>query len=172
MNVSAEALRTGVFDAILEKEGLSFAVLGNAPRNADNAPREAPALDIILVGAVPAQLEGVIQAIRERPRQLRPFAIYTAPQDNFLLDWLPAMVGGFRTTPSEQPPPVNRNRERPSRPTQAFAWRAPQADPKAIDALFPLPPKEETAADTQREDSTEVKADQNYLVIFLLYRDN
>jgi hypothetical protein len=171
--VSGEALRRGVFDEILEKEGLSFRVAGDRPRDEADAAQPPPELDIVLVGAVPAQIEGVFGALRKRPEDFRPVAVYTAPSDPFLLDWIPIIIDSFSRTPSKEPPPAARNGERPSRPTQMFAWRAPPATPAAIDDLFPPPSKEEqAAAGAQRLGPADVNPDQNYLVIFLLYRDN
>jgi hypothetical protein len=180
--VSPQAMRSRALDEILEKEGISFSVAGvrSEANRKQGADASIPEIDLLLVHAVPAQLDGVFGALNKRPSDFRPLSIYTAPADR-ILDWIMTMA--FPAAPSDpdltpknpSTPPLPRVTPDPlssifdlsSEAQKVFAWRGPPVGLELLDELFPIPEKIQAAAAANGED---LKADQTVQVMFILFR--
>lgn len=191
--VREQVLRTGAFDQLLEKEGVSFlgggAISANAttaPADEGTSPAKAAGLDVnlVLVKGVPGQIEGLLNAVRSNPGDYKTLAVYTAPTDR-ILDWMLAVVENLPSAPktplpnpSVQPPldvggaPRNPwdeylQMQSSGKVQDAYAWRAPPLSPQLLDRFFP--PPQVTTAQRSRLNANQVSPDLSVQVMFALF---
>jgi hypothetical protein len=183
MTVSPESMRSRALDAILEEEGISFHVAGAQPEletpERGQAERPVPEFDVLLVHGAPRQLDGVFGALKKRPDEFRPLAVYTAPQKRFF-DWFEKIAEYLLTAPIEPPAPrqvspralpgapdsFSSLLELSTNPTNVFAWRAPPLNLQVLDTLFPVPAQIEAAINGE---GPKTETDPTVQVIFILF---
>jgi negative regulator of sigma E activity len=175
LNVSPQAMRARALDEILETEGISFRAAGGNPEFSEQDL--IPEIDVLLVHAVPAQLDGVFGALKKKPDDFRPMSIYTAPQDRFF-DLADAIVDYFLKStldPGAAPKvlvgsggPLGNPGSLPEvGGEKVFAWRAPPLGLEVFDKLFPVPGEKPTV---DGDESRKAEAGQKVQMVFILFR--
>jgi hypothetical protein len=185
MAVAPEAMRSRALDEILEKEGISFRVAGARPeangRDGEASDRPVPEIDLLLIRGAPAQLDGVFDALKKRPSDFRPTAVYTAPQDR-LLDFIVAVAWSFPSAPLDPAPapsdpatnflenadPLSGVFELGGQVQKVFAWRAPPLPLEALDKVFPVPAQAESRPG--RDEAPKNRPEQTAQIMFILFR--
>ncbi len=192
--VRRQVLRTGAFDHLLEKEGVSFLGAGAVAANAASTPADEAAppaaaadldVNLVLVKGVPGQIEGLLSAVRKNPGDYKTLAVYTAPTDR-ILDWMLAVVENLPSAP-KTPQPNLSNQSVPDvggdaarnpwdeylqmqssgKIQNAYAWRAPPLSPQLLDRFFP--PPQATTAHRSRLNANQVSPDLPVQVMFALF---
>lgn len=152
--VSDEALRNSLLDQALEQAGITFGAAGGRPEQPKLPDEQLPALDTVLVGAAPSQLEQVFATLQKRPEDFHPTHVYPASFER-MLDWVLAISDDIINTPPNPKPPGNKApaadqlangnqswdgflRIAMNTEQRVYAFRAP-LDQASIDELFPLP---------------------------------
>ncbi len=178
--VSEEALRNSWLDQALEEAGITFGAAGGRPQPARRPDERLPAVDVVLVGAAPSQLEEVFASLRKHPEDFRPTHVYTASFER-MLDWVLAIADNILNTPPDPQSPKVTPPATPlvdagaswdgflqmamSSEQRIYAFRAP-LDRAAIDKLFPIPQEPIAARPRQKPVN-----DDPVQAIFILMRE-